>query len=256
MNLRRVTDALKPLQPHAGKGCVPSASRFAQWACDPRKTRRIPSQVEPSSPPLKVRKDEVAPSCGPLQRHANAPGCADSSTAAGICRNAPGPVPAACPSASRSCGFLPTSRTALLFRLVLPHPLANGSSGDLARFRFPLSGSNLLTRNLSWALHPAEKSPSRFFRPANSGGKVNGMSQIVRCDICGGIYNQSHLSSHKRLSHGPRAASASSPKSEPETLKAILSMYARLSEESKKEVLGRLKKDTQAKCRPASVRAR
>jgi hypothetical protein len=28
------------------------------------------------------------------------------------------------------------------------------------------------------------------------------VSQIVRCEICGGIYNRRHLSSHKRLSHG------------------------------------------------------
>jgi hypothetical protein len=33
------------------------------------------------------------------------------------------------------------------------------------------------------------------------------MSEIVKCDICGGIYNQSHLSSHKRLSRGKRGKS-------------------------------------------------
>jgi hypothetical protein len=63
------------------------------------------------------------------------------------------------------------------------------------------------------------------------------MPRVVKCDICGGLYNQSHLSSHKRLSHGKRKAVPTSPKSEPETLKAILSLYERLSEEGKKEVL-------------------
>jgi len=63
------------------------------------------------------------------------------------------------------------------------------------------------------------------------------MPRVVKCDICGGLYNQSHLSSHKRLSHGKRKAVPTSPNSEPETLKAILSLYERLSEEGKKEVL-------------------
>jgi len=66
------------------------------------------------------------------------------------------------------------------------------------------------------------------------------MPKVVRCDIFGGLYNQSHLSSHKRLSHGKRKAVATSPKSESETLKAILSLYERLSEEGKKEALSRL----------------
>ena len=66
------------------------------------------------------------------------------------------------------------------------------------------------------------------------------MSQIVKCDICGGIYNQSHLSSHKRLSHGKREASASLSKSEPPSMEVVLSLYARLPEESKKQVRARL----------------
>jgi hypothetical protein len=73
------------------------------------------------------------------------------------------------------------------------------------------------------------------------------MPKVVRCDICGGLYNQSHLSSHKRLSHGKRKAVPTSPKSEAETLKAILSFYEQLSEEGKKEVFGRLAAAQQTK---------
>jgi hypothetical protein len=66
------------------------------------------------------------------------------------------------------------------------------------------------------------------------------MSQIVKCDICGGIYNQSHLSSHKRLSHGKREASPSVSKSEPPSMEVVLSLYAQLPEEGKKQVRARL----------------
>jgi hypothetical protein len=66
------------------------------------------------------------------------------------------------------------------------------------------------------------------------------MSQIVKCDICGGVYNQSRLSSHKRLSHGQRKTSSSLAKDEPETLEVIVSMYAQLTDESKKAVRERL----------------
>lgn len=62
------------------------------------------------------------------------------------------------------------------------------------------------------------------------------MPRMVQCDVCGGLYNQSHLSSHKRLSHGKRKAAFLSAKSDPETLTAILSLYEQLSEEGKKEV--------------------
>lgn len=66
------------------------------------------------------------------------------------------------------------------------------------------------------------------------------MPRTVKCDVCGGLYNQSHLSSHKRLSHGKRKIAALSSKSDPETLTVILSLYEQLSEEGKKEVRNRL----------------
>lgn len=63
------------------------------------------------------------------------------------------------------------------------------------------------------------------------------MSQIVKCDICGGIYNQSHLNSHKRLSHGKREPQ---PKTVPPSLDAVLLLYAQLPEEGKRQVRERL----------------
>ena len=66
------------------------------------------------------------------------------------------------------------------------------------------------------------------------------MSSIVKCDICGGIYNQSHLSSHKRLSHGKRGKSTRASKAGAGNLEAIVSMFHQLPEEKKREVVDRL----------------
>ena len=67
------------------------------------------------------------------------------------------------------------------------------------------------------------------------------MSQIVKCDICGKIYSQSYLGSHKRLSHGKRdASSRSSSRDECAILEKIVSLYERLPDERKKEALSRL----------------
>lgn len=61
------------------------------------------------------------------------------------------------------------------------------------------------------------------------------MGQIVKCEICGKIYNQRHLSSHKRLSHGQSVAPRA-PKNEEASIETILSIFDRLSEGGKKEV--------------------
>ena len=74
-----------------------------------------------------------------------------------------------------------------------------------------------------------------------------GMPKVVKCEICGGLYNQSHLSSHKRLSHGKCKTVPASPKSEQETLGAILSMFERLSDDGKREILSRLSAPLQTK---------
>jgi hypothetical protein len=66
------------------------------------------------------------------------------------------------------------------------------------------------------------------------------MSQIVKCDICGKIYSQSYLGSHKRLSHGKRELSSGSCKDDSVVLETILSLFERLPDERKKEVLSRL----------------
>jgi len=66
------------------------------------------------------------------------------------------------------------------------------------------------------------------------------MSEIVKCDICGGVYNQRHLSSHKRLSHGKSRTANLSTAGEPEKLGAVLSLFEQLSEEEKKKVLDQL----------------
>jgi hypothetical protein len=67
------------------------------------------------------------------------------------------------------------------------------------------------------------------------------MSEIVRCEICGGMYkyNRRYLSGHKRLSHGKRNV-ASLLKSERERLRAIFALYMNLSDKNKRRVRERL----------------
>ncbi len=73
------------------------------------------------------------------------------------------------------------------------------------------------------------------------------MPKTVKCDICGGLYNQSHLSSHRRLSHGNHEPSPRSSKNELASLETILSLYKQLPDEWKKEVLDRLSAGDQRK---------
>lgn len=58
--------------------------------------------------------------------------------------------------------------------------------------------------------------------------------------IGGGIYNQGHFRSHKRLSHGKRGKSTGASKGEAANVEAIVSMFQQLPEEKKREVLHRL----------------
>lgn len=64
------------------------------------------------------------------------------------------------------------------------------------------------------------------------------MSRIVSCEICGKAFNQSHVTSHKRLAHG--GLSRQSAKSESATLETIVSMYEQLPDKSKKKLRDRL----------------
>lgn len=63
--------------------------------------------------------------------------------------------------------------------------------------------------------------------------------QIVRCDICGGTYNRSYLTSHKRLAHKKRS-SATPVVAGAEGMERILEIYGQLSREDKKLALNRL----------------
>jgi hypothetical protein len=66
------------------------------------------------------------------------------------------------------------------------------------------------------------------------------MSKIVNCDVCGKMYNQSHLGSHKRLAHGQNGKTASSNTEEVKALESILSAYEKLPDSAQKEVRHRL----------------
>lgn len=69
------------------------------------------------------------------------------------------------------------------------------------------------------------------------------MGQMIKCDICGKIYNESHLTTHKRRSHETPRSSDNNTAS----VEAIFSMYEQLPEERKKEVRSRLTAREQAK---------
>jgi len=69
------------------------------------------------------------------------------------------------------------------------------------------------------------------------------MGQMIKCDICGKIYNESHLTTHKRRSHEtPRSSKQNTP-----SVEAVLSMYEQLPEERKREVFSRLATGAQPK---------
>lgn len=68
------------------------------------------------------------------------------------------------------------------------------------------------------------------------------MGQITRCDICGKIYNESYVGTHKRRSHSKHSSA-----NEPASLEAILSIYEKLPEDRKKEVRDRLAANEQTK---------
>jgi len=66
------------------------------------------------------------------------------------------------------------------------------------------------------------------------------MSQITKCEICGRVYNQSHLSTHKRMSHGIGKRSNSTAAGEPEKLETLLLLYNHLSEKDKERLRNQL----------------
>lgn len=66
------------------------------------------------------------------------------------------------------------------------------------------------------------------------------MSEIVKCKICGKMFNQRYVNSHKRLAHDQKPSHGSSDLSEPEVMQEILSLYSRLSDDKRKELQNRL----------------
>jgi hypothetical protein len=70
----------------------------------------------------------------------------------------------------------------------------------------------------------------------DGGLEVSSMATVA-CDICGGIFNQSYLPSHKRLAHSKNGPSAAGPVTEKEAMQKIASLYASLSVKARKRVV-------------------
>ena len=62
----------------------------------------------------------------------------------------------------------------------------------------------------------------------------------VTCDICGGIFSQSYLPSHKRLAHRKNSPTAAGPGTEKEAIQKIVSLYASLSIKARRRVVSLL----------------
>src|SRR5438552_7096957 len=67
----------------------------------------------------------------------------------------------------------------------------------------------------------------------------------VTCDICGGIFSQSYLPSHKRLAHRQNSLTAVRPSTEEEAIQEIVSLYESLLVKGRKRVIRLL----MAKCK-------
>jgi DNA-directed RNA polymerase subunit N (RpoN/RPB10) len=75
------------------------------------------------------------------------------------------------------------------------------------------------------------------FVPSNPLFEVVPMPVLVRCDVCGKVFNSRYVKSHKRLAHPEdKAVSAAERKQ----MKKILKLYKTLSAENKKSVLALL----------------
>jgi hypothetical protein len=76
------------------------------------------------------------------------------------------------------------------------------------------------------------------------------MSEIVRCEVCGKIFNRSYLGSHKRLAHPTASDKPMSPEGELRLVNKILSLYQQLSLPIQKQLRDRLNKLSQSKTSP------
>ncbi len=59
----------------------------------------------------------------------------------------------------------------------------------------------------------------------------------VTCDVCGGIFSQSYLASHKRLAHAKNCESTAAPITEKRVIQKIASLYESLSVNGRKRVI-------------------
>jgi hypothetical protein len=59
----------------------------------------------------------------------------------------------------------------------------------------------------------------------------------VTCDVCGGIFSQSYLPSHKRLAHSKNRPATAGPITEKEAIQKISSLYGSLSVKARKRVV-------------------
>jgi hypothetical protein len=60
---------------------------------------------------------------------------------------------------------------------------------------------------------------------------------MVTCDVCGGIFSQSYLPSHKRLAHREDSPTAARPSSEKEAIQKIVSLYESLSVKARRRAV-------------------
>ncbi len=59
----------------------------------------------------------------------------------------------------------------------------------------------------------------------------------VTCDVCGGIFSQRYLASHKRLAHAKNGASTAAPITEKRVIQKIAFLYESLSVNGRKRVI-------------------
>lgn len=64
---------------------------------------------------------------------------------------------------------------------------------------------------------------------------------MIKCDICGGHFNERFLASHKRLAHGRKTGP-----NEQEIVEQMLSLFKRLTKDGKQNLLRRLSSATEA----------
>ena len=66
------------------------------------------------------------------------------------------------------------------------------------------------------------------------------MPGIVKCDVCGRVFNESYVGTHRRLAHKTEISSNEAATGEPRAIDEILSLYNQLSNKCRREVLDRL----------------